>query len=181
MGTGAFSTVRLERQMSIKIVPDDEALLSLKAPYSGDTIQIDDGKLIVDAAEEDGDKGLKAGSTHEFGEWNPSGKVVTPAIQVVNKGSQPQNIEFNYSWDPDKIGGSSMRWFFSWRPTGQHKKQFSVDSSQEETSITARDITPGNPIDIAFDVDADAAGDDVSGEISLESTPVEEDPSGSGK
>lgn len=105
MGTGAFSTAQLERQVSIKVVPDDEALLSLRVPYSGDTIQIDDGRLTIDAEKGDKDEGLKAGSTHEFGEWNPSGKVVTPGIQVMNKGSQAQNVEFNYSWDQDKIGG----------------------------------------------------------------------------
>ncbi|WP_188127971.1 hypothetical protein [Halorubrum xinjiangense] len=175
MGTGAFSTARIERQVSIKVVPDNEALLSLRVPYSGDTIQIDDGRLTIDAAEGDDDEGVKAGSTHEFGDWNPSSKVVTPTIQVMNKGSQAQNVEFSYSWDQDNIGSSSMRWFFSWQPTGQNKKQFTVDNSQSEAGITARNITPGNPINIAFRVTADEAHDDISGEISLESTATEKE------
>jgi hypothetical protein len=163
--------------VSIKVVPDDEALLSLRVPYSGDTIQIDDGRLTIDAAKGDEDEGLKAGSVHEFGDWNPSGKVKTAAIQVVNQGSQAQTVEFTYNWDSDKIGDSSMKWFFSWQPTGRNKKHFVVDDTREEASITAENIDPGKAIDIAFRVNAANAGDKLSGEISLESTAVEDEQS----
>lgn len=77
LGTGAFSSVRLKRQVSIKVVPDNQALFSLKLPYSGDTIQIDGGRLTIDAGREGDDEGIKAGSTRDFGDWNPSGKVKT--------------------------------------------------------------------------------------------------------
>lgn len=179
LGTGAFSSVRLKREVSIEVVPDNQALLSLKAPYSGDEIQLVDGKLTIDAGEKKGQKGVKAGSTRDFGDWNP-GKVKEPALQVVNKGSQPQTVEFTYSWDSDEIGNSSMKWFFSWRPTGQNKKHFVVDDTQEEASITAQHISPGKAINIAFRVDAGEAGDKLSGEIALESTAVEDDQSGPG-
>lgn len=179
LGTGAFSSVRLERKVSIEVVPDNQALLSLKVPYPGDTIQIKDGKLVIDAAEgeEDGDEGVKAGSSREFGDWNSAGKVKTPAIQVVNQGSQPQTVEFTYSWDSAEIGHSSMKWFVSWQPTGRNKKHFVVDDTQEEASITAQHLAPGKALDIAFRVDAANAGDKLSGEISLESTAVEDEQS----
>jgi len=180
MGTGAFSSVKVERQVSINVAPDDEALLALRAPYSGDIIQIEDGKLTIDATKQGDDEGIEAGSTHKFGKWNPSGKVVTPAIQVVNQGTQAQNIEFKYSWDSDEIGESSMRWFFSWRPSGQNRKDFLVDNSRKEASITVPNLTPGNAVDIAFRIDANEAGDDLSGVISLESTAVEGGGSGPG-
>lgn len=176
-GTGAFSSVRLERQVSIEVVPDDQALLSLKVPYSGDAIQIEDGELTVDAANEGGDEGVEAGSTRDFGDWNPSGKVKTAAIQVVNQGSQAQTVEFTYNWDSDEIGDSSMKWYFTWQSTGQNKKHFVVDDTQEEASITAQHLPSGEVIDIAFRVDAAEAGDKLSGEISLESTAVEDQPS----
>ena len=180
LGTGAFSTARLERQVSIEVVPDNQALLSLKVPYSGDAIQIKDGELIVDAAEEGGSDGIKAGSTRKFGDWTP-GKVKTAAIQVVNQGSQPQIVGFTYSWDSDEIGDSSMKWFFSWQPTRQNKKHFVVDDTREKTSITAQHLDPGKAINIAFRVNAAKAGDKISGEISLESTAVEDEQSSLGK
>jgi hypothetical protein len=160
--------------VSIKVVPDDEALLSLRVPYSGDTIQIDDGRLTIDAAKENEDEGVKAGSVREFGDWNPSGKVKTAAIQVVNQGSQPQTVDFTYNWDSDEIGDSSMKWYFTWQSTGQTKKHFVVDDTQEEANITAQHLPSGEVIDIAFRVDAAEAGDKLSGEISLESTAVED-------
>jgi hypothetical protein len=180
-GTGAFSSVRLEREVSIEVVPDDQALLSLKVPYSGDAIQIEDGELVIDAAEdegeeEDGNEGVEAGSTRDFGDWN-SGKVKTAAIQVVNQGSQAQTVEFTYSWDSNEIGDSSMKWYFTWQSTGQNKKHFVVDDTREEASITAENMDPGKAIDIAFRVNAAKAGDKLSGEISLESTAVEDEQS----
>jgi hypothetical protein len=178
--TGAFSSVRLEREVSIEVVPDNQALLSLKVPYSGDAIQIEDGELTVDAAKEGDDNGIKAGSTRDFGDWNPSGKVKTAALQVVNQGSQPQTAEFAYNWDSEKIGESSMEWFFSWQPTGRNKKHFVVDDTRGRASITAQHLAPGKAINIAFRVNAAKAGDKLSGEISLESTAVEDEQSSRG-
>jgi len=66
LGTGAFTSVRLEREVAIEVVPDNQVLLSLKVAYSGDAIQIEDGELTVDAANEGGDKGVEAGSTRDF-------------------------------------------------------------------------------------------------------------------
>ena len=175
LGTGAFSTVQLEREVSIEVVPDNQALLSLKVPYQGDSIQIEDGKLIIDTATEDENTGIKAGSTRDFGDWNPSGKVKSAAIQVVNQGSQPQTAEFTYSWDSDEIGNSAMEWFFSWKPPGRNKKHFVVDDTREVASITAHNLAPGQAINIAFRVNAAQAGDKLSGEISLESTTVEDE------
>lgn len=180
LGTGAFSSVRLEREVSIEVVPDNQALLSLKVPHSGDAIQVDEGKFTIDATEEDDDGGIKAGSTRDFGDWNPSGKVKSPALRVVNQGSKPQNIEFSYSWDSDDIGDSSIEWFFSWRPTGKNKKHFVVDDTREKESIIAQNIQPGSAIDIAFRVNAAEAGDTLSGKISLESTAVEDEQSSPG-
>jgi hypothetical protein len=177
LGTGAFSRVRLEREVSIEVVPDDQALLSLKVPYSGDAIKIEDGELTVDTANEGSDEGVEAGSTRDFGDWNPSGKVKTAAIQVVNQGSQPQTVEFTYSWNSAEIGDSSMKWFFSWQPTRRNKKHFVVDDTREKASITAENIAPGKAIDIAFRVNAAKAGDKLSGEMSLESTAVEDEQS----
>jgi hypothetical protein len=177
LGTSAFTNVRLEREVSIEVVPDEQALLSLKVPYSGDAIQIEDGELTVDAANEGGDEGVEAGSTRDFGDWNPSGKVKTAAIQVVNQGSQPQTVDFTYNWDSDEIGDSSMEWFFSWQPTGRNKKHFVVDGTREKASITAQNLSPGKAINIAFRVNAAEAGDKLSGEISLESTAVEDEQS----
>ena len=179
LGTGAFSTVQLEREVSIEVVPDNQALLSLKVPDSRDAIQIEDGELIIDAANEGGDGGVEAGSTRDFGDWNPR-KVKTAAIQVVNQGSQPQTVDFTYNWDSDEIGDSSMKWFFSWQSTGLNKKHFVVDNTQEEASITAHNLSPGKAINIAFRVNAAEAGDKLSGEISLESTAVEDEQSSPG-
>lgn len=176
LGTGAFSSAKLSRQVSIEVVPDDQAVIALKATHSGDAIQVEDGKFTIDAAKGD-NKGIKAGSTREFGDWNPPGKVKTAAIQVVNQGSQAQTVEFTYNWDSDTIGDSSMKWFFSWQPTGRNKKHFVVDDTREEASITAENIDPGKAIDIAFRVNAANAGDKLSGEISLESTAVEDEQS----
>lgn len=175
LGTGAFTSAKLSRQVSIEVVPDDQALIALKVPYSGDAIRINDGRFTIDAAKGGDDEGIKAGSTRDFGDWNPSGKVKTPALRVANQGSKPQNIEFKYTWDSDYIGDSSMEWFFSWRPTGKNKEHFVVDDTREEASITAQNMTPGNPIDIAFRIDAAEAGDKLSGEISLESTAVDDE------
>ncbi|WP_152418748.1 MULTISPECIES: hypothetical protein [Halorubrum] len=180
LGTGAFTSVKLSRQVSIEVVPDNQALLALKIPYSGDAIQVDEGKFTIDATKGGNSEGIKAGSTRDFGDWNPSGKVKEPALQVVNKGSQPQAVEFAYSWDSDEIGGSSMKWFLSWQPTGQNKKHFVVDHTREEASITAQYIPPGKAINIAFRVDAGEAGDKLSGEIALESTAVEDEQSSPG-
>lgn len=175
VGSGAFSSVRIKREVSIEVVPDNQALLSLKIPYSGDAIRLEGGKLTIDTEVKGGQKGVKAGSTRNFGEWNPSGKVKEPALQVVNKGSQPQTVEFTYSWDSDEIGDSAMEWFFSWKPPGRNKKHFVVDDTREVASITAHNLAPGQAINIAFRVNAAQAGDKLSGEISLESTTVEDE------
>ena len=99
---------------------------------------------------------------------------------MVNQGSQPQTVDFTYIWDSDEIGDSSMEWFFSWQPTGQNKKHFVVDDTREEANITAQHIASGKAIDVAFRVDADEAGDKLSGEISLESTAVKDEQSSPG-
>lgn len=177
LGTGAFSNAQLNRQVSIKVVPDDQAVMSLSVRYSGDTVRVENDELIIDTAGKDGDGGITAGSTRKFGKWNNSGKVVKPAIVIENKGSQAQDVEFKYSWNSDTIGESSMEWFLSWRATGQNKESFVVDNTREEASITAQNVGSGISIDIAFRVDAAKAGDELSGEISLESTAVDDEQS----
>jgi hypothetical protein len=59
--------------VSIELVPDDQALLPLQVLYSGDAIQVDDGRFTINAAKE-ANEGIKDGSTRGFGDWNPSGE-----------------------------------------------------------------------------------------------------------
>ena len=38
------------RKMSIEVVPDNQAVIALKATHPGDAIQVEDGKFTIDAA-----------------------------------------------------------------------------------------------------------------------------------
>jgi len=172
LGTGAFSTASVSRGVSITVSSDDEALLGLKPATPSGPVQIENGALTVDTSAGTAD-GLNPNSVFTFGAWNETGsgvEVTDPAFQIINQSTVEQDIEFTYEWDSAGVGNSELRWYFTWELSGTvYTDEIIVSKSKNQGSVSLIGIPVGVAIDVAFRVDCENPGDDLSGTIVLRS------------
>jgi len=91
-GSGAFTQVQAERDLTIGVDEDSSALLGLKAGSEVTSVYNDssddntnDGELVVNTDKLSGDnEGFAVGSTVAIGETDTNGSVTTPAFTLTN-------------------------------------------------------------------------------------------------
>jgi hypothetical protein len=141
MGTGAFTQVSANRDMSLKISGDAGALLGIsKAQVNGSTSKNaqdyvrfeDDGTIALDFTGTDqGGQGLNQDATTIF----------DALLDFTNQGTQPINVG---EADPDSYPGS----FFAEGGFGDDKgDSFDVDDFQNSGQVVSTNIQPGDTLE----------------------------------
>ena len=108
-GTGAFSSVEANRQVTVNVDEDDGALLALNPSGAGvdsDVVQLDDGLLVINFDEAgDSSEGVNLDAVTTVGEVDTSTSPVTvseEAFTITNNGSNEVDITFDIDFDDDQ-------------------------------------------------------------------------------
>jgi len=110
LGTGAFSRVESQRQVSIQVANDNNAYLGLKpldTPNSNNYVELDEnGHLTINIAEHDDFTGTEGGAQPGEGVNSDSLTYFDGMFQICNQGKADAQISYTLPDVPDQRAGN---------------------------------------------------------------------------
>lgn len=171
-GSGAFTQMRADRELSIGIDPDSQALLGLDANPDLDSVYEQNGQLTIDSNQLSGsNNGFNAAATVELGATNGSGAVVAgdEAFRITNNFDQNIHVEIDLS-DTDLATSPSTITLIGTRTDNDVTKR--VDAAPSAT-LDFEGFESGAEILVAIHIETEASQnpEDIQGQIVFRADP----------
>ncbi|MDX1744680.1 MAG: hypothetical protein R3324_01975, partial [Halobacteriales archaeon] len=173
--TAAFTGVQAERSVTVSVAADQQALLALADGHPGGLVEeTGDGQLTIDFAQAGG---LGANEDAVFKLGDPSGPQANHAFRIVNQGTQPRDLQFEYTLgsgggDPDP--DENLLFTFHWDTTGDGTPDDSVTVSEKSGFTTASipGVEVGQAVYVVVTVDTRGLSQtsDLSGDLTIRAT-----------
>ena len=176
--TAAFSGVQAERGVTVSVASDQQALLALVDGHQGGLVEeTGDGQLTIDFS-----KGGGSGANEEaiFNLGDPNNPQSNHAFRVVNQGTQPRDLEFEYTLasggsDPDQ--DQNLQFIFHYDSTGDGSLDDSVTVSEKSgfTTATIPDVSVGQAVYVVVTVDTRGLtqSGDLTGDLTIRATDLD--------
>lgn len=170
LASSAYSSASLERDATVSVTTDDDALISLidGHPGSGLVEQTSDGTIEIDFRR-GGASGVTERALFEFGD------TATPAsnhaFRIVNRGPGARDLTVSFALAGSDEGDAAQNVLF--RFYHDAGSDGSIDTtrttSEEDVDSTIPSVAPGDTVYVVVTVDTRnlGAGADLSGDLSI--------------
>lgn len=176
--TAAFTGVQAERGVTVSVAQDQQALLALVDGHPGGLVEeTGDGQLTIDFSQ-GGGSGANEDAIFKLGD--PDNPQPNHAFRVVNQGTQPRSLEFQYTLaqsggDPDQ--DQNLLFTFHYDTTGDGTVDDSVSVSEKSgfTTATVPDVGVGQAVYVVVTVDTRGLTQtgDLTGDLKIRATDLE--------
>jgi len=193
VGSGAFSSARIERNATINVVNDSRGLIGLVANDNIDGVQTDPD-LHIDLT----DPGINVGSGYQFGKFvskdrasdlaggmftvattddpanmNEGQNSLKSAFSIVNQSTQTQEITLEFDLGDDLESESGTVYCFELQSSdNQGGERIGVADSQTEPTVTG-DLEVGDSFGVSFIINTieGVVNDNLNGSLTVRSSP----------
>jgi len=174
-GSGAFTQVQAERQVTINVDEDAQALVELDDNDSVDAVN-STGSGGAEAGEfelnssfvAEGSQGFNVNSTVEIGNTTASGDFnskVGPAFELRSNAADPIDVKFDLSGVTGVTGDTDLTLYL---------RDKSASAFNDE-SITVESLSDSETVQGAFIIDTGGSSDDLAGTITVTAGPNDQD------
>lgn len=168
--SAAFTSTTVERDATVSVSTDDDALISLidGHPGSGLVEQTSGGTIEIDFAR-GGASGVTERARFEFG--STSTPASNHAFRIVNRGPGAKDLDVSFALSGSDGGDAAQNVLF--RFYHDAGTDGSIDTtrttSEEDAGVTIPSVAPGDTVYVVVTVDASSLGasTDLSGDLSI--------------
>lgn len=161
-GTSAFTATTLDRSSDITVSTDDTALLALTDGHPGRGLieQTKKGQLTIDFTRGGADGATRNAKFVLGSETNPTAE---PAFTVVNLGTQPRDVTFQYTLAGTDSGADENVKFELYRTDTSNP----LSTSEQSQPATVDALAPGEEINVIIIITTGNSGGDLTGNLNV--------------